>query len=90
MTIAPARNPLRRAIRRALIAGPVAAVASQVPGAFAQQEGAEGIAIEEVVVTGSRLVRQDFTAISPIATVDQDVIRQSGNVTLEETLNMYP
>ena len=90
MTIAPALNPLRRAIRRALIAGPVAAVASQVPGAFAQQEGAEGIAIEEVVVTGSRLVRQDFTAISPIATVDQDVIRQSGNVTLEETLNMYP
>ena len=46
--------------------------------------------IDEIVVTGSRLVRQDFTAISPSATIDSDIIRNSGNATLEETLNMYP
>ncbi len=78
-------NSVRRAVRRALWTGTIAALASQVPLAQAQDEE-----IEEITVTGSRLIRQDFVAISPITTVDSDIIRQSGNTTLEETLNMYP
>lgn len=46
--------------------------------------------VDEIIVTGSRLIRSDFTAISPITTVDSDVIRLSGNPTLEDTINMYP
>ena len=79
-------NPVRSAVRRALWTGTLAALASQAPLANAQQDGE----VEEIVVTGSRLIRQDFVAISPITTVDSDVIQQSGNPTLEETINMYP
>lgn len=43
-----------------------------------------------IVVTGSRLVRSDLSAPSPIAVVGQDDIALSGNVTLENTLNEFP
>lgn len=66
--------------------GTAATLAGQALPAMAQQ----GDEVEEIVVTGSRLIRQDFTAISPITTVDQDVIQLSGNPTLEDTINMYP
>ena len=73
------------AVRRALCAGTFLVLASQVPLANAQED-----AIEEVVVTGSRLIRQDYVAISPVTTVAGDLVEDSGNPTLEETLNMYP
>ena len=79
-------NPVHGAVRHALYAGTAIALAAQVPLAQAQ----ESDEVEEVVVTGSRLIRQDFVAISPIATVDAALIEASGNPTLEETLNMYP
>lgn len=46
--------------------------------------------VEEIVVTGSRLIRRDLSAPSPVVTVSQDTVRYSGNVTLEQTLNEYP
>ena len=52
----------------------VAAIAASlaVP-AIAQTDNASGDdAIEEIVVTGSRLPRRDFTAPSPIASMDQE------------------
>lgn len=45
---------------------------------------------EEVVVTGSRIKRRDFSSPSPIATIDMDTIAFSGQPTLEETLNQMP
>ena len=47
-------------------------------------------AVEEIVVTGSRLPRRDFTAPSPIATIDADVLAAAPQATLEETLNQMP
>ncbi|MFC3714233.1 TonB-dependent receptor plug domain-containing protein [Sphingoaurantiacus capsulatus] len=44
----------------------------------------------EIVVTGSRLIRRDMIAVSPITTVDAEQIQASGNVTLEDTLNEFP
>ncbi len=44
----------------------------------------------EIVVTGSRILRRDFTAESPITTVDQSFIQDSGPATLEQTLNALP
>lgn len=62
-----------------------------VPGAVDAQDGnAADETIEEVVVTGSRLVRRDFTAPSPITTIDRDAILGSGQPTLEESLNRLP
>jgi len=47
-------------------------------------------AIEEIVVTGSRIKRRDFHSPSPITTIDRDDIVFSGQATLEETLNQMP
>src|SRR5262245_3043416 len=47
-------------------------------------------AVETVVVTGSRIKRTDLTAVSPVAVVTADDLRDSGNVTVENTLNELP
>lgn len=44
----------------------------------------------EVVVTGSRISRRDFTSSSPIATVSSDYIAKSESPTLESSLNQLP
>ena len=46
---------------------------------------ADEITVEEIVVTGSRIKRRDFSSPSPIATIDTDMIAFSGQATLEET-----
>ena len=47
-------------------------------------------AVEEIVVTGSRLKRRDFNSPSPISTIDSEVLAFSGQATLEESLNQMP
>ncbi|MFN3514912.1 MAG: TonB-dependent receptor domain-containing protein [Phenylobacterium sp.] len=61
-----------------------AAFAGAVP-AFAQEA-----AVEEVVVTGSRIARQDFVAASPIATVTGEQVVANADVTLDTYLNTLP
>lgn len=69
----------------------MAVVMTLVPAAAIAQAGdAANEPIEEIVVTGSRLLRRDFTAPSPITTLDRDAIVTSGQPTLEETLNRLP
>lgn len=58
--------------------------------ATAQEAGDSGREVEEIVVTGSRLIRRDLSAPSPTVTVDAEAIRYSGNTTLEQTLNELP
>ena len=55
-----------------------------------EDAGEEGI--EEVVVTGSRLIRRDLIATSPVYTVGSDALSSAGtgNVTVEESLNELP
>ena len=55
------------------------------PSALAQEEE-----IEEVVVTGSRLVRRDLDAPSPVVVISSADVLNAGNVTIEETLNEMP
>src|SRR5918993_3470196 len=69
-------------------AAPSAAIALAITankGALAQED-----ALEEVVVTGSRIARRDFSAQSPIATVDADSFNARTNVGIEATLNQLP
>lgn len=81
------RSLLSRAVHSALVAGTVTAGAGFTGTAFAQQD----TALEEVVITGSRLRRdRDFIETSPVATVDMEQIQGLGNLTLEETLNRMP
>jgi len=80
-------SPMRFATRWVLTATALAGLAFVAsPSALAQQEEA----IEEVVVTGSRLVRRDLDAASPVVVITDSAIRNAGNVTIEETLNEMP
>ena len=56
-------NAIRKAVRYALCAGALATAAGQAPLAIAQDSDDE--ALEEITVTGSRLVRQDYQAAQP-------------------------
>lgn len=57
-------------------------------GANAQDSDDE--VIEEIFVTGSRIARSDLSAPSPTVVVTEKFIENSGNVTLEQTLNQMP
>lgn len=46
--------------------------------------------VDEVVVTGSRIVKQDFTAISPVTTVGQEQLELTQTLTVESLLNELP
>jgi outer membrane receptor protein involved in Fe transport len=63
-----------------------AAFAADAPAGGAAQPAASS----EVVVTGSRIVRRDFTSNSPIVTVNSQAFEASGNVAVEATLNKLP
>lgn len=45
---------------------------------------------QDIVVTGSRLIRRDLVAPSPITTVGAESIQESGEVTLENVINEFP
>lgn len=82
------RTLLSRAVHSAIITSTVATGAGfSASTALAQDDEA----LEEVVVTGSRLRRdRDFVEISPVATVDMSQVQNSGFLTLEQTLNRMP
>lgn len=47
-------------------------------------------AVEEIVVVGSRIKRRDFSAPSPITTIDREALYASGQGTLESALSQMP
>jgi outer membrane receptor protein involved in Fe transport len=47
-------------------------------------------AVEEVVVTGSRIARQDLVSSSPVTTVSGEDIKVVGSASVEEYLNTLP
>ena len=80
-------NAIRSAVRLALCSGALATTVGFAPQAVAQ-EGEE--ALDEITVTGSRIVRRDFQSASPIQTIDAELFEQVGSVTVESTLNTLP
>src|SRR5262245_20493907 len=67
----------------ALAIVPVSTVVAQ------DQQNDQGV-LEEVVVTGSRIVRQDFTANSPVQTVDEALFEETSAIGVETVLNRLP
>jgi iron complex outermembrane recepter protein len=51
---------------------------------------AQDAVIDEILVTGSRIVRRDFSAPSPIVTVESDRLDQSSTLSIESILNQMP
>ena len=89
------KNTRRQTARSALIGSTAMllgmAVLAAAP-ARAQQAPAAGDAqtVQEVVVTGSRIARRDFTANSPIVTVSSQAFQNTSQVAVENTLNKLP
>jgi len=75
-------------LKRALLGSTLLMGLATTTGAFAQDNPAAQV--EEVVVTGSRIVRRDFTAVSPIVSVNQQTFENRSAVAIESTLNQLP
>ncbi len=93
---------LRRAIRLALanaaaasVALPVAAVAADATGPAAPADAAAPaaaptLALQEVVVTGSRIVQPGLSSISPVTAISAKDIASQGVTSVEDVLNNLP
>jgi iron complex outermembrane recepter protein len=69
-------------------------LAVAAPGAQAQTQPApdqeDKGALSEVLVTGSRIARPDYTSESPILSVSPELLQQTPSITVEQTLNLLP
>jgi len=82
---------LQRAVRVALASATFATIGvahSQTPPA--SQAPAAGAALEEIVVTGSRIAVPNSVAISPVLAVTAVDIQQTGATRIEDMLNTLP
>ncbi len=78
---------VRIAVASALTAAATTALAQDAPDskdANAPQE------LQEVTVTGSRIVRSDFKSDSPMVTVNADALKNTGEVGIDQALNKLP
>src|SRR5690349_16043803 len=78
-------NLVRRAVHRALLVSTATAAAITALPAMAADD-----TIQEVVVTGSRIIRTDYVANSPLTSVTAEQINQQQDVTLDTFLNTLP
>jgi len=78
--------PCHRALALAL------AICANSPVLYAQQGENEPLTttLDQISVTGSRIMRRDYEAESPIVTVSREQIEISTGVTLEQKLNQMP
>jgi outer membrane receptor protein involved in Fe transport len=82
--------------RKSLLTGAsvLAAAAAAMAGSPAMAQNNTSTASssddEAIVVTGTRLVRQDFEAISPVTTVGAEQIQLTGTLNTEQLLNDLP
>ncbi|MEI9965614.1 MAG: TonB-dependent receptor plug domain-containing protein [Caulobacteraceae bacterium] len=83
---------------KALASASTAMLALAVAGGFgglaqAQDQsssGGDSTAVQEVVVTGSRIARRDFTSNSPIVTVNSQTFENRSSSLIEQSLNQLP
>jgi outer membrane receptor protein involved in Fe transport len=84
-------NPkVRRAVRLALLMGGTTALLAN-SAAFAQEKGeADEEKLEEVVVTGSRILSPNLESPSPVQTISAEDIASTGIVNLQDILLKNP
>ena len=83
---------IRRAVRYALLMGAAASTTFAAQTAIAQESEAvaEDKTLDTVVVTGSRIRRQDYEASSPVVTIGADSFTNAGTQQIESVLNELP
>lgn len=67
-----------------------AAVAQDVGEQTNEKSSETTSADREIIVTGSRIARRDYSSESPIVTVGSDILETTGATTLEQSLNTLP
>lgn len=80
------RNNRERLLASTIIGGAILAAVGATP-AMAQDEPTQ---VDEIVVTGSRIVRSDLTSASPITITSGEDLRESGVINLGEALRRDP
>lgn len=86
------RNPLSQAITSTLCAGAAASMALATTIAYAQDDSddEEGVELDKVQVTGSRIKRVDIEGSTPVTVIDRDAIDLAGDSTVMELLRASP
>ena len=82
-----------RAVRAAALAGSAMIALSAAPATAqttAPAQPAAEASSDAIVVTGSRIVRRDFEANSPIVTVESETFENISTVAIETALNQLP
>jgi outer membrane receptor protein involved in Fe transport len=67
-----------------------ASIMAYTPQVFAADEPAADTELEEVQVTGSRIVRRDTESNSPLVTVDSAALESKAGLNIESYLNQLP
>ncbi|MBO9582355.1 MAG: TonB-dependent receptor [Sphingobium sp.] len=83
----------KRSLAALLATSAIASAAALSTPATAQNTTAASEAstpTEAIVITGSRIARKDYTATSPIVTVDSELLEKSAAINLEANLNKLP
>lgn len=78
---------VRIAIAGALSAAATATLAQE---AADNKEAGQPEQLQEITVTGSRIVRSDFKSDSPMVTVNADSLKNTGEVGIDQQLNKLP
>ena len=68
----------------------IAAAATMMAAPAVAQTQDDRSQVDDIVVTGSRIVRQDYVANSPIVTVNQEDFQATGSVTIDNLINDLP
>jgi len=83
------RNPLASAIHYALGAGVVAGLAVTAAPVLAQ-DGEEEAVRDRIVVTGTRIMRDDLDGALPVQVIDRATIEASGRTSVADLLRNQP
>ncbi|MCS6946856.1 MAG: TonB-dependent receptor plug domain-containing protein, partial [Steroidobacteraceae bacterium] len=82
---------VQRAVRYALLTSASVSTALTSIGVLAQEQTDAAVdSLESVVVTGTRIKRQDYEASSPVVTISADVFASAGTQQIESVLNELP
>jgi len=77
-----------QSLNRTVLASTIGALLAG--GGAAQAQAPTDQPLEEITVTGSRIVRRDLEAPSPIVTIDSERLENSSTVAIESVLNQLP
>jgi outer membrane receptor protein involved in Fe transport len=80
----------RRLLGTSMFAGAAIVAATALMSTPVLAQDAEDDQVEDIVVTGSRIARQDYVANSPIVTVSQEDFQATGSVNIDTLINDLP